>query len=49
MPEFRLTITAVGEVRDADGNLIESRPVEAVATITEAQAVALGYAPQEES
>lgn len=38
---FELKIVATGEVRDADGNLIETRPVEATAVVTEAQARAL--------
>jgi hypothetical protein len=36
---YQLTITAVGEVRDADGNLIEQNvPVESTIIVTEAQA-----------
>jgi hypothetical protein len=35
---YELRITATGEVRDADGNLISSEPVEAVAVLTEDQA-----------
>ncbi len=38
---YELRITATGEVRDAEGNLIESRPVEAVATVTEEQALTI--------
>lgn len=36
MPEqkYALKITAQGEVRDADGNLISSEPVEATLTLT---------------
>ena len=38
MPElFELKITAQGEVRDADGNLISSEPVEATCVITAAE------------
>lgn len=42
MPEFEITIKAQGEVRDADGNLVSSEPVEATTVIDEAQARALG-------
>ena len=39
MPQlYQLVIKASGEVRDADGNLISSEPVEAIATVTEDQA-----------
>jgi hypothetical protein len=36
MPEqmYAVRITATGEVRDADGNLISSEPVEATLTLT---------------
>jgi hypothetical protein len=36
-------VTATGEVRDADGNLISAEPIEATMTVTRAQAIALGY------
>lgn len=32
---FSITITAEGEVRDAEGNLISSSPVEATIEVTE--------------
>lgn len=35
---FQLLITATGEVRDADGNLVSQEPVEAVALLTEDEA-----------
>lgn len=35
---YQLKIVAEGEVRDADGNLLEQRPVEATAVLTEEQA-----------
>jgi hypothetical protein len=38
---FKMTITAVGEVRDADGNLISSEPIEATALLTAEQVKAL--------
>jgi hypothetical protein len=34
---YEVVITATGEVRDADGNLISSEPVEARMTMTEEQ------------
>lgn len=34
---YRLTIQATGEVRDQDGNLISSEPVEAEIDVTEQQ------------
>jgi hypothetical protein len=37
---YELKFTAVGEVRDADGNLISSTPVEATRIVTEAEAKA---------
>lgn len=45
---FQLKITAAGEVRDADGNLVSSEPIEAVMTITESEAKALGYTTEGE-
>lgn len=38
---YELRFTAVGEVRDADGNLISSTPVEATRVVTEAEAKAI--------
>lgn len=38
---FQIKITATGEVRDAEGNLLNSEPVEAVATVTAEQAQAI--------
>ena len=46
---YALTATATGEVRDADGNLIETVTTTTTQTITEADARALGLIPQEES
>lgn len=40
---YEVTIRAAGEVRDAEGNLISSEPVEAKLTVTEAEARALGF------
>ena len=34
---YAITVTAMGEVRDADGNLVSSSPVEAVMEVTEDQ------------
>lgn len=35
MQRFELSITASGEVRDADGNLVSTTPVEAVIEVSE--------------
>lgn len=40
---FEVVVRATGEVRDADGNLISSEPVEARMTVNAEQAKALGY------
>ena len=44
---FEVKITAVGEVRDADGNLISSEPVEATLNLTadEVRALTEGDTP----
>ena len=35
MPElFQVVVTAQGEVRDADGNLVSTHPIEATMTLT---------------
>jgi hypothetical protein len=34
---FEMRISATGEVRDADGNLVSSSPVESVVQLTEQQ------------
>jgi len=36
-----MTITATGEVRDADGNLLNVEPIETTVTVTEEQAAAI--------
>ena len=42
MPDlYEVRVTATGEVRDADGNLISSTPVETTLTLTEAELSAL--------
>lgn len=38
---FAMTVTATAEVRDADGNLISSSPVEMTGTFTAAQVAEL--------
>jgi hypothetical protein len=38
---YEVKISAMGEVRDAEGNLVSSEPVEATMTVTEEQAKAL--------
>jgi hypothetical protein len=40
--KFEVKVVATGEVRDKDGNLISSEPVEAVAELTEAELAELG-------
>lgn len=43
MPDlFEVVISAVGEVRDADGNLVSSEPIEARAMLTAEQLAELG-------
>lgn len=44
---FRLTISAVGEVRDAEGNLVSTEPVEATLDVTAEQLADLGLSPDE--
>jgi hypothetical protein len=39
--KFKVKITAVGEVRDKDGNLLSSEPVEAEAELTESELIEL--------
>lgn len=39
---FEVVVQATGEVRDADGNLISSEPVEARMTLTAEQLAELG-------
>lgn len=43
---YEMRITAVGEVRDADGNLISSEPIETVQILTEEQVLALTQGDQ---
>jgi Fe2+ transport system protein FeoA len=38
---YEVKISAMGEVRDAEGNLVSSEPVEATMQVTEEQAEAL--------
>ena len=46
--EYALTIKAEGEVRDKDGNLVETIPIEHTQTITAEQAAALGFPVDED-
>lgn len=46
---YELAITATGEVRDADGNLVSSEPLTSTITVTESQLAELGLTPPEES
>jgi len=41
--KFKVKITAVGEVRDKDGNLISSEPVDAEMELTEAELIELSF------
>ena len=41
MQQYAITITAVGEVRDADGNLVSSEPIEATHIVTADELAAL--------
>lgn len=34
-PKYRVTITAIGEVRDVDGNLVERIPIEESVDMTQ--------------
>ena len=45
---YELAVTATGEVRDAEGNLISSEPVAATVQVTEEQLREMGLAPPEE-
>lgn len=38
---YELHVTAVGEVRDADGNLISTQPIDTTITVTADQLAAL--------
>lgn len=51
MPDmYEVRVTATGEVRDADGTLVSSSPVEMTLTLTEAElSVLINPTPQEES
>lgn len=49
MQLYELAISAVGEVRDAEGNLISAEPVRATITVDEAQLSDLGLTPPEET
>lgn len=44
---YQLKITATGEVRDKDGNLLNTTPVESVRTVTEAEALEILQASAE--
>lgn len=43
---YELAISASGEVRDADGNLLSTQPIESKITVTEAQLRELGLTPE---
>jgi len=46
---YEIAVTATGEVRDADGNLISSEPFESKIQVTEAQLRAMGLTPEGDS
>lgn len=46
---YELAISAMGEVRDAEGNLISSEPVETKITVTAEQLAELGLEPGDNS
>ena len=49
MPQlYQMTIVADGEVRDKDGNVKDSGPIEAVAYVTEEQVAAILAAHHQE-
>lgn len=43
---YELKITATGEVRDADGNLISAEPIEATIVVTEEEMLTLTQGDQ---
>lgn len=45
---YELKIVATGEVRDADGNLVENVPIEQTVTVTEEQLKAMAEAAKKE-
>lgn len=45
---FHVKVTAVGEVRDKDGNLVSSEPVNIETEMTEAELLAAGLTVPEE-
>lgn len=44
---FEITLTATGEVRDADGNLISQVPISQTVMVTEAELAAMEAAAEE--
>lgn len=46
---YKLAIHATGEVRDADGNLLNEVPIETTVTVTEEQAAAIKAQLEQES
>lgn len=45
---FDVTISATGEVHDADGNLVSTEPVEATMRVTAEELEAMGLTPIDE-
>lgn len=42
---YEVAVSAIGEVRDADGNLVSTQPVEATLTVTAGELHQLGLTP----
>lgn len=45
---YEVSIVASGEVRDAEGNLVETVPIETTLVVTEEEAQEMGLLDQEE-
>lgn len=46
---YEVTVTATGEVRDSEGNLIDTVPIESTMQVSEEQARELGLLNEEEA
>jgi hypothetical protein len=45
---YEITIVATGEVRDKDGNLLSSSPIEMTGQVTEEEAIEMGLIEKED-
>ena len=45
---YEVTIVATGEVRDKDGNLLSSSPIEMTGQVTEEEAIEMGLIEKED-